>query len=95
MSRQEKINALIIAAQECARADKKLGDSCHKSGADPIACTVNAYKRGYSPLHQQESISVAIGIGKVMQLHLELVAEYGMDFDEVGKIWLDAMKKTE
>lgn len=86
MSRDEKLKALRIAAENYAKADRNLGDVCGEQ-LDPIACTVFAYKNKHAETLPAESFEAAKYLREVVSLHESLVFEHKMDTDVVRAVW--------
>ena len=86
MSRDEKLKALRIAAENYAKADKSLGEVCGDQ-LDPIACTVFAYKNKHTETLPAESFEAAEYLREVVSLHENLVFEHKMDTDVVRAVW--------
>lgn len=85
-TREEKLKALKLAAENYAKADKNLEVACGDN-LDPIACTVFAYKNQHLETLPPQSLVAADYLREVVQLHESLVFEHKMDTDVVRAIW--------
>lgn len=90
--KEEALEALRVAAERYWEADKALEVACGVHG-DPIECTVFALKKRKTESLPKESFPAAEGLARVVSLHAELVSKFGMDTDEVRKIWFPILNK--
>lgn len=86
MDKEGKLKALRSAAEEYARADQTLEQACGNQH-DPISCTIFALKKKHMNNIPIESVLAAQKLESVVNLHMQLVQEYGMDTDAVRAIW--------
>lgn len=90
--KEETLENLRLAAERYRAADKLLEIACGVRG-DPIACTVLALKKRKTESLPKESFPAAEGLSDVVSLHAKLVSEFGMDTDEVRKVWFPILNK--